>query len=122
MALSPLDARTGTGPLPALSALIAAAPAASAAGPLAVLFTGPAGAGTEVLQGYDEDPFLLAPTDEPAAEGETTGQLIMAWQPPPDPEAEAWDELEKAKAQTAAAAQERVVLGATGSPVRVVGV
>jgi hypothetical protein len=124
MALSPLDARTGTGPLPALSVLTATAPAAAAPGILAALLGGPSGAGTAVLQGYDEDPFVLAPADDPDAAGETTGQLVMVWQPPAETDAltGSWDDLDKAKSQTAGAAQERVVLGATGSPVRVVGV
>jgi hypothetical protein len=121
MSLSPLDANRGTGPLPALDAIMAAIPALESAIDKAIAkLDNPRGAGTRVLQGYEDDPFLLVPTDEAAADGEAPGQLVMQWQPPS--EEAAWDELRQAKEQTAAAARERVVLGATGTPVRVVGV
>lgn len=120
MSLSPLDAPKGTGPLPALGAVLSLVSAAAEAVDSAIAkLDRPRGAGTKMLQGYDDDPFLVMPNDEGAADG-TTGQLVMQWQPPS--EEEAWDELQKAKDQTAEAAQERVILGATGQPVRVVGV
>jgi hypothetical protein len=129
MSLSPLDSSTGTGPLPPLSVVMAETAAVQAADVRAALAANaeraaerPAGAGTAVLQGYGDDPYLVMPNDEGAADGETTGQLVMQWQPPTDADAEAWDELQKAKDQTAEAARERVILGATGQPVRVVGV
>jgi hypothetical protein len=126
MSLSPLDASArGTGPLPALSAVLAAAPAVGNVLNIlaAALTDAPQGAGTHVLQGYEDDPFLVMPNDdEGGATEEPTGQLVMQWQPPTDADADAWDELQKAKDQTAAAARARVILGATGTPVRVVGV
>lgn len=120
MSLSPLDAPKGTGPLPALGAVLGLASGlAEAVERIEAALDKPRGAGTKVLQGYDDDPFLVMPNDEGAADG-TTGQLVMQWQPPT--EADAWDELQKAKDQAADAAEERVILGATGQAVRVVGV
>lgn len=122
MSLSPLDALRGTGPLPALEAMDSVvAPLAQAVEAIKEILDKPRGAGTEVLQGYDDDPFLIMANGD-GADGDTTGSLVMQWQPPAEAEAKAWDELQKAKDANADASRERVILGATGQPVRVVGV
>ncbi|MBC7545811.1 MAG: hypothetical protein H7338_24020 [Candidatus Sericytochromatia bacterium] len=127
MSVAPTDMFRGTGPLELINVVAGPDPITAKLDAMIQRLEArerrPHGAGTQVLQGYAEDPYLLEARvlSEAEEQAELTGQLNLLWNPPTDTARE-MKSLEHDRAITAMAKQENVILGGGGTATRVIGV